>query len=273
MEVQTIALISNEIAAGDEKMIDLHTHILPGLDDGSKNMAESLAMAGVAQDDGIHTIVATPHVLQGVFDNDKNKILLAVTQLNQTLQEQNIAVDILPGAEYYLEADIPLKLSQGELLTINDKGRYLLVELPSAFIPEYTAQVLYEIQLQGVTPIIAHPERNAGFTRRPDILQEMISRGVLAQVTSASITGLFGKKVKRTAFNFLRRGLVHLVSSDAHSSMGRAPLLNQAQKEIEKYLGSDIAQLLVVQNPCSIIQGDSIEPTVARSSSRWKLFR
>lgn len=254
-------------------MIDLHTHILPGLDDGSKNLAESLSMAQVASDDGIHTIVATPHVLQGVFDNDKNKILLAVTQLNQTLQEQNIAVHILPGAEYYLEADIPLKLSQGELLTINNNGRYLLVELPSAFIPEYTAQVLYEIQLQGVTPIIAHPERNAGFSRRPDILQEMISRGVLAQVTSASITGLFGKKVKRTAFSFLRRGLVHLVSSDAHSSRGRAPLLSQAQKEIEKHHGSHIAQLLVIQNPGSIIKGESTEPLIIRSNTRWKLFR
>jgi protein-tyrosine phosphatase len=254
-------------------MIDLHAHILPGLDDGSKNIAESLAMAEVAWEDGIHTIVATPHVLQGVFDNDKNKILSAVRALNQTLQEQNIAVHILPGAEYYLEADIPLKLSQGELLTINDNGRYLLVELPSAFIPEYTAQVLYEIQLQGVTPIIAHPERNAGFTRKPAVLQEMISRGVLAQVTSASITGLFGKRVKRTAYSFLKQGLVHLVSSDAHSSVGRAPLLSQAQKEIEKYHGSHTAQLLVIQNPGSIIEGESTEPLIIRSTTRWKLFR
>ena len=254
-------------------MIDLHAHILPGLDDGSKNLTESLSMAQVASDDGIHTIVATPHVLQGVFDNDKNKILSAVRALNQTLQEQNIAVYILPGAEYYLEADLPLKLSQGELLTINDNGRYLLVELPSAFIPEYTAQVLYEIQLQGVTPIIAHPERNAGFTRKPAVLQEMISRGVLAQVTSASITGLFGKRVKKTAYSFLKQGLVHLVSSDAHSSRGRAPLLSQAQKEIEKHYGSHIAQLLVIQNPGSIIEGESTEPLITRSNTRWKLFR
>jgi protein-tyrosine phosphatase len=273
MGYNTIHLVLDEIAAGEEQMIDLHAHILPGLDDGSKDITESLAMARVAREDGIHTIVATPHVLPGVFDNDKNKILSAVQELNQKLQEQNIAVDILPGAEYHLEADLPLKLAQGKLLTINDNRRYLLVELPSAFIPEYTAQVLYEIQLLGVTPIIAHPERNAGFTRRPDILQEMISRGVLAQVTSASITGLFGKKIKRTAFSFLRRGLVHLVSSDAHSSKGRAPLLSQAQKEIEKYLGSAIAQFLVIQNPCFIYEGESIDTPVASNNSRWKLFR
>lgn len=255
-------------------MIDLHAHILPGLDDGSGDLAESVAMAEVARDDGIHTIVATPHVLQGVFDNDKNKILSAVKALNQTLQEQGIAVKILPGAEYYLEADLPLKLAQGELLTINDNGRYLLVELPSAFIPEYSAQALYEIQLQGVTPIIAHPERNAGFSRRPTILEELISRGVLAQVTSASITGLFGKKVKQTAYSFIKQGLIHLISSDAHSSKVRAPLLSQAQKEIEHQLGSDLARQLTVQNPCSIVKGESIEPPlISQPKTRWKLFK
>jgi protein-tyrosine phosphatase len=255
-------------------MIDLHTHILPGLDDGSSDIDESLAMAQVAYEDGIHTIVATPHVLPGAFNNDKNKILSAVAGLNQTLKEQDIAVDILPGAEYYLESDLPLKLSQGELLTINDNGRYLLVELPSAFIPEYTLQILYEIQLQGVTPIIAHPERNAGFIRRPTTLQELISRGVLAQATSASITGLFGKRVKQTAYSFLKQGLVHLVSSDAHSANGRAPLLSQARKEIEQHLGSNLARQLVIQNPCSIAEGESIDPPlISRSKTRWRLFR
>jgi len=255
-------------------MIDLHTHILPGLDDGSSDIKESLAMARVACDDGIHTIVATPHVLQGVFDNDKNKILSAAAELNQILQEENIAVNILPGAEYYLEADLPLKLSRGELLTINDNGRYLLVELPSAFIPEYTAQVLYEIQLQGVTPIIAHPERNAGFTSRPAALQELISRGVLAQITSASITGLFGKRIKQTAYSFLKQGLAHLISSDAHSSHGRAPLLSQARKEIEQRLGQNLAQLLVLQNPCSVIEGKPAKnPYIPQNNSWLRLFK
>jgi len=267
----TIVLILN---GEKSKLIDLHAHILPGLDDGSGDFTESLAMAAVGLKDGIHTIVATPHVLQGVFDNDRNEILSAVTSLNQILQEHNIAVNILPGAEYYLEADLPLKLAQGELLAINDNGRYLLVELPSAFIPEYTAQVLYEIQLQGITPIIAHPERNAGFTRRPAALQEMISRGILAQLTSASITGLFGRRIKQTAYSFLQRGLVHLVSSDAHSSRGRAPLLSQAYREIEKYLGPDIAELLVIHNPRSIIEGESIENlSIPPRKTRWKLFR
>jgi protein-tyrosine phosphatase len=255
-------------------MIDLHAHILPGLDDGASDISESLAMARVASDDGINTIVATPHVLQGVFDNSKEKILSAVATLNKTLQEQNIEIKILPGAEYYLEADLPHSLSKGELLTINDNGRYLLVELPSTSIPRYSAQVLYEIQLQGVTPIIAHPERNAGFTSSPAALKEMISRGIMAQVTSGSITGLFGRRVKQTALSFLKQGLVHLVSSDAHSSRGRAPLLSRASREIEKHLGRDNASKLISQNPHSIIKGEPVEaPCIPNRSTWWKLFR
>ena len=255
-------------------MIDLHTHILPGLDDGAGDLAESLAMAQVAHNDGIKTMVATPHVLPGVFDNDKDTILAAVAALNTALQEQNIALGVLPGAEYYLEPDLPQRLSRGELLTINGNSRYLLVELPSGFIPEYTPQLLYEIQLQGITPIIAHPERNLGFIKRPDDLRELISRGILAQVTSTSITGWFGQEVKRSAISFLKQGLVQLLGSDAHSSRGRAPLLKQAVQTIEKSLGPAAAEQLVWQNSSRIINGEAIEDRfIPRSQGRWKFFR
>lgn len=252
-------------------MIDIHTHILPGLDDGAGNKDESLAMARIALEDGIHTIVATPHVLPGVFDNDKNKILSITAELNQALQEQKIAVNILPGAEYRLEPGLPRKLSQGELLTINNNDRYLLVELPSAFIPEYTAQVLYEIQLQGVTPIIAHPERNGGFSARPAALQELVARGMLTQITSASITGSFGKNIKQIAWGLLKQGMAHLISSDAHSSTGRAPLLSEAQKEIQKHLGSKPAWQLIQQNPGLVIEGKPLEkPYISGNNGWWK---
>jgi protein-tyrosine phosphatase len=254
-------------------MIDLHAHILPGMDDGASDISESIAMARVASGDGIKTIAATPHVLQGVFDNGKDEILSAVEKLNKTLREQNIAINILPGAEYNLETDLPHKLARGELLTINNNGRYLLVELPSVFLPGYTAQILYEIQLQGVIPIIAHPERNSSFINRPAALKEMISRGILAQITSASITGLFGKRVQQTAFSFLKQGLVHLVSSDAHSSRGRAPLLSRAYQEIEKHMDRNYAEQIVCQNPYLIIKGESVDRLPGHNNSNWwKLF-
>lgn len=254
-------------------MIDLHAHILPALDDGAADLAEALAMAQVARNDGIKTIVATPHVLPGVFQNDKDSILDAVAALNTALQEQNIVLEVLPGAEYYLEPDLPGRLSQGELLTMNNNGRYLLIELPSGFIPEYTSQLLYAIQLQGVTPIIAHPERNLVFIRRPEILRELISRGMLAQVTSASITGWFGQEVKQSAISFLKKGLVQLLGSDAHSSRGRAPLLSQAHQAIERYLGTTAAQL-VRQNSSQLLNGETIEGLVIpQSQGRWKFFR
>jgi len=256
-----------------EIVIDLHTHILPGLDDGSRDIQQSLAMAQVAYNDGIHTIVATPHVLKGVFANSRDKILSAVALLNQTLKEHNIKVNILPGAEYYLEPDLALSLAQGKLLTLNDKGRYLLVELPSAFIPEYTAQVLYEIQLQGVTPIIAHPERNASVAARPALLQEMVAKGALVQITSASIIGLFGKRVKKTAFSFLKQGLAHLIASDAHRENGRAPMLTPAAQQIKQHFDSSIAELLVIQNPALIIKGEPVQTLcIPNHHKRWNFF-
>ncbi len=257
-------------------MIDLHSHILPGLDDGAGDMDESLAMAEFAHKDGITTMVATPHVLPGVFDNDKATILAAVDRLNEAIQERNIALSVLPGAEYYLEPEIPQKLARGELLTINDRASHLLVELPSDSVPAYTSQLLYELQLQGITPIIAHPERNLGFMKQPALLRELVSRGMLAQVTSTSITGWFGQRVKRTAISFLEQGLVQILGSDAHAAKGRAPLLSSAYKLVEKSQGKEMAEELTRENSARIIAGEQLEMPKNKPDPHqrrgWSLF-
>ncbi len=238
-------------------MIDLHAHILPGLDDGAPDLGEALSMAWLAVEDGIEFLVATPHVTEGEYRTDRKTILSAVEQLNGHLDKYEIPLKILPGAEYRLEPDLPDRLARGELLTLNDGGRYLLVELPAAFVPPYTERVLYELQLQGVTPIIAHPERNASFCRRPDLLQALVSRGVPAQVTAGSLTGMFGREAVRMAFYFLERGLAHLVASDAHSSTGRAPVLSPALAEVERRLGADAARKLV-DNSRRVLDGRAV---------------
>lgn len=236
-------------------MIDIHVHILPGIDDGSPDMSTSLAMARVAAADGIKTLVATPHVMKGVFNNSKEIILEQVYRLQDCVQNENIPVEVLPGAEYYLEPDLPEKLSRGELLTINDSGKYLLVELPAALIPPYTNRVLYEIQIQGVTPIIAHPERNDGFARNPDQLAELVGRGILTQVTSLSLVGSFGSSAKKTALHMMRQGLVHTIASDAHSANGRAPYLSQASNLLQSLYEIDHVFNLTYHNPLCIISG------------------
>ena len=177
---------------------------------------------------------------------------------------------ILPGAEYRLEPDLPERLARGELLTLCDGGRFLLVELPAAFVPPYAERALYELQLQGVTPIVAHPERNAVFCRRPDLLQALVSRGVPAQVTAGSLTGMFGREIARAAFSFLGRGLVHLLASDAHSSAGRPPVLSPALREVERRLGREEAFRLGVDNPQKVVAGRPLPAGVVQEARPFR---
>ncbi len=255
------------------QLIDIHAHILAGLDDGATDIEQSLAMADIAVKDGITMLVATPHVMKGVFNNSKDHILKAVKELNQLLDSRKIPLQILPGAEYHLDSDLPRRLAAGELLTINDSGRYLLVELPASMVPDYTGGILYELQLQGITPIIAHPERNAGFEREPELLRNFISRGILTQITSGSITGMFGKSVKKTAWKFMQEGYAHLIASDAHSAHGRSPALSPAFLELERRWGTDYAVTLCCANPSRIITGLSVESTPKPTNeSPWIKF-
>lgn len=242
-------------------LIDIHTHILPGLDDGARDLEQSLAMAEVASKDGVMLLVATPHVITGVFDNHKENILKQVLKLNEFLKDSGVNLPILPGAEYYLEPDLPKRLADGELLTLNNTGRYILVELPTTMVPEYTDNILYAMQLQGITPIIAHPERNLGLARKPELLLEWAERGILAQVTSGSITGWFGRRVKKRALKFLQTGAAQLIASDGHDARGRSPVLKLAFQELEHRWGNELARTLTYINPDLIINGLPLNPS------------
>jgi protein-tyrosine phosphatase len=254
-------------------MIDIHTHILPGIDDGAKNIEQSLAMAQIAVNDGITIIVATPHVITDEIENTKTQILENVYKLNKCLEQAGIPLKILPGAEYRLEPDLPRRLAAGEILTLNDTGRYLLVELPSMMVPDYTERILYALQLEGVTPILAHPERNVGFTRDPQLLADLVARGILAQITAASTTGQFGRSVKKTAWNFLQLGYAHVIASDAHSPRERSPILSRAALEIERVWGPEHARTLTHENPRRIITGQALEPSpIMKKPSLWTRF-
>ncbi|NMC26869.1 MAG: phosphotransferase [Syntrophomonadaceae bacterium] len=253
--------------------IDIHTHILHGVDDGASDLEQSLAMASAAYRDGVKSLVATPHVIKGVFENSREKILKNVANLNYCLKYSGIKMTILPGAEYYLEPDLPKRLAAGELLTMNDNGHYLLVELPATIIPEYTDQIFYDIQLQGVTPIIAHPERNAVLMQKPILLNEWANRGILAQVTTTSINGGFGREVKKKALLFLQTGSAQIVASDGHDARKRAPVFYDAFMEIEHFWGMDIACKLTYDNPERIVNGKRInQPKTEKTMQIWKQY-
>jgi protein-tyrosine phosphatase len=239
-------------------MIDIHIHILPGFDDGAKDIQTALDMAQIAASGDIETIIATPHVMAGVSNYTAADIISAVDELNSLLCTNNITLQVLAGAEYYLESDLPQRYADGELLTLNNR-QYLLVELPFAQMPIYTSQVLYELQLQGITPVIAHPERNSSFISRPQLLGELVERGNLVQITSGSLLGNYGRTVKKAARYFLTRGWVHAVASDAHSVKKRAPHLLPAARELNKMGGIDCPKILLSDNPLSIVEGRPVQ--------------
>lgn len=244
-------------------MIDIHAHILPGLDDGARDLETALQMARVAAADGIKKVIATPHVITGTYENSRSEILAAVNSFNQELRQQQIALEVLPGAEYRLEANLPQRLRSGEVLTLNEHTPYLLVELPAAVLPPDFERVMYEIQLQGVIPIIAHPERNHVIMEKPSILQELTARGILAQITATSVTGDFGSKIRQASFRLIKQGSVQILASDAHHHEGRrSPQLSAARAEIKKQAGDAYAYGLTAGNPSRIITGLDLEPNV-----------
>ncbi len=252
--------------------IDIHSHILPGIDDGSRDMEQSLEIIKIAVLDGITAIFATPHVISGVYENRKEDIRRALQEVNKQIRAENITLQLLPGAEIRLEPDLPQRQQRGELMSLNDTGRYLLLELPSAYIPDYTDRVIYELQLQGITTILAHPERNVSISKNPRLLLELAARGTLVQLNTGSITGLFGSEVKKTAHKLLKLGCVHALGSDAHSAQGgRIPVISPAYEQIKKLYGAETAEILSYVNPSRIISGENI--ITIKAQKRFTFWR
>ncbi len=249
-------------------MIDLHNHILYGQDDGARTLEESVKMCEIGYRDGIRTIVATPHILPGIYENDRSTILSKVALLNSELKTQNSAngfqspiadrqspIRILPGADVHFSPDLLERLQKKEIVTVNDQGRHLMIEFAFQGIPYQAEEVLFQLVTNGITPIISHPERNLEIEQRPRRYYEMVRMGCLGQVTAMSLTGEFGPEIKRSAERLLAKRLIHIIASDAHSLNGRPPILSAGVKAAEKIAGKKEAQKMVTEYPEAIIQG------------------
>lgn len=242
-------------------MIDLHTHILSGLDDGAKDLDESLKMCQMSCRDGIETVVATPHTLNGVYQNDRSTILKKVQELNEALNSalrtphSAFSLGVLPGADVHFCSDLVRRLEQGEIETVNDMGRYVMIEFPFQSVPSRAEDVLFQLVAKRIIPIITHPERNGELLQRPRRYYGMIRMGCLGQVTAMSLTGEFGSLVKRFAERLLRNRLIHIISSDAHSSNGRPPILSLGLNAAAAIVGKKEARRMVTEYPRSILEG------------------
>ncbi|MBO0961032.1 tyrosine protein phosphatase [Neobacillus sp. MM2021_6] len=222
-------------------MIDIHCHILPGIDDGAKNVEDSLIMAKEAVKEGIHTIIATPH-LNSQYDNRMPSILTKVDELNRSLQEANISMRILPGQEPRIFGEILADLESGDIQTLND-SQYLFIEFPSSHVPRYTEKLLFDIQVKGLTPIIVHPERNAELIERPETLYKLVEKGALTQVTASSLCGYFGKKIKNYSMQLIEANQTHFIASDAHNVVNRTFKMDEAFSLVESKFGMDYVYL------------------------------
>jgi protein-tyrosine phosphatase len=218
-------------------LIDIHCHLLPGVDDGAKDLKESIEMAKAAVTEGITHIVATPHHNNGNYSNSKEQIIAKIRELQDVLQKENIPLTILPGQEPRINGDTLQDYENGTLLTLNDAGKYVLIELPSNHVPRYTQQILFDLQMKEITPIIVHPERNQEIIENPDLLYQLVKKGACTQITASSVTGHFGKKIKKFAFEVIEANLTHFISSDAHNVTTRPFRMMEAYEMIEKEFG------------------------------------
>lgn len=237
--------------------IDLHCHMLPGIDDGSKSMAQSLAMARIALEDGIRVAVLTPHHLNGVYSNPASQVHQAVGALREALFEAGIGLKILPGSELHLVPELPEELAAGRAMTIANLGKAVLVELPVHTVPMGAEYILEQIMALGLQPVIAHPERNSQLRQDSDMLADWISMGCLGQITAQSCTGQFGPQVCQTAEKMIRRGLIHVIASDAHRDRRRIPQISPGRAQLTAWTNEATARLLAETYPENLVNGET----------------
>ncbi len=236
-------------------MIDIHCHLLPGIDDGAKNLAETLEMCRIASADGIATIVATPHQYNGIYQNPSATILTTVEDVRAAVREARIPVDILPGADVFIDVDTADKIQRGEIMTINNTKRYFLLEFPAHLIPQNIEKLIFNLLLRNIVPILTHPERIAEAQEHPNRIYDLVSQGVLSQITAMSLTGEFGRRAQQCANTLLRHNLAHIIATDAHSLEGRPPLLSAGVKAASRLVGPELATHMVTTYPALVIQG------------------
>ncbi len=237
--------------------VDIHCHLLPGIDDGAKDWDESLAMARLAVDDGTTTIVATPHQLGSFGHNHGDEIRRLVSELQQRLDDQNVELKVLPGADVRIEPGMVERIVRGEALTLGDHRRHVLLELPhELYLP--LQPVLDELSRRKMVGILSHPERNQGIQREPAVLAAIVEAGCLLQITAGSLCGTFGPPCQQLSEWLLAEGLVHFVASDAHGQRSRRPLLRRAFTRVMELADEPTAIDLCSRNPARVAAGKEV---------------
>ncbi|MGF2199863.1 tyrosine-protein phosphatase [Enterococcus casseliflavus] len=220
-------------------MIDLHCHILPGIDDGAEDLEASIAMAEKAISQGITHILCTPHHNNGKYRNPKSTVISLVSFLQSELDNRQLPLTVLEGQEVRITGDLIEDIQQDNILFTDLDDTYILIEFPTMEMPTYSERMFFELLQIGKTPVIVHPERNAHFRKDPNYLIPFLEMGCLAQLTAPSYIGTFGKDIQKTAKQMVEHNLVQMVASDAHGVKKRTFYMKEAYEQIAKDFGGD----------------------------------
>ncbi|MFQ5707385.1 MAG: tyrosine-protein phosphatase [bacterium] len=236
-------------------MIDIHSHVLPKIDDGPNSWEDTLAMLHQAEEDGIAEVAITHHIVSNMDYRREEEIILKFKELKERIAFEKIKIKIHLGSEIYAQPDMELYHS---ISTYNDNKKYFLVEFPMQGIPRFVADRFFDLILEGLVPIVAHPERNLGIIRNPQRAYEFVQRGALLQMNAGSILGRHGEPVKDTAEILLNGNLIHFVGSDGHNTRRRPLKLRAAREAVASGWGEARAALLFRENPQKALAGQEI---------------
>ena len=242
-------------------MIDLHSHILPGVDDGASSLSEAVEIAREAEKQGVDRIVATPHYLEEGYQLTPGETQERVAILQQVLEDKGIDVEILPGAEVFLTKDLGKKVHEHLVSTVNE-SKYIMIELPVRRFPDYVNDVFYDLKIMGYIPVIVHPERYEPIREHPNYLYHWIKDGIYAQLNASSLLGVFGTTVKKTAELLVKHNMVQVLGSDVHNTRRRKECMGEGVEILRKIMGDEITEryLKNAENMVENRELDILEP-------------
>jgi protein-tyrosine phosphatase len=255
-------------------VIDIHMHILPGVDDGVETEDEAVELARMSLAEGVHTVVATPHCKEGFYVVERQEVLERVARLRARLDREGIALSVLPGAEVHLCPDLELRVRDGRAPTLADNGRTLLLELSLSQYPVDLENLVFQLKLAGIETVLAHPERIRYFQDDVRRYEAVVNLGVYGQLTTGSVLGRFGSEARELSDELLRKGLAHILASDAHNVRGRAPALRQALEVIVPRVGERFARAMTSDIPRALLAGEipEVPPVDDAASRRGSIF-